>query len=188
MERLRFLLTHSPSSINARCPSSGDTPLILAARAGHKEVVHLLLKLGTDVTAQNDADENALEVASDEMKKIILCMWIPNSSHPPPTSLPIPLVFITCDTSLFPLPFSSHPPSFPSHLITCDLPIASIEHEDRAMTTAQALLQSAWLGDAVSVKKSLEVRESALSNILNYMVIYSQGKVISTLIVGIVMA
>lgn len=33
----------------------------------------------------------------------------------------------------------------------------SIQHEDRAMSNVQALLHSAWLGDAVSVKKSLEV-------------------------------
>ena len=31
----------------------------------------------------------------------------------------------------------------------------SIKHEDRAMTNAQALLQAAWLGDAVSVKRCL---------------------------------
>ena len=31
----------------------------------------------------------------------------------------------------------------------------SISHEDRSITNAQALLRSAWLGDAVSVKKHL---------------------------------
>ena len=31
----------------------------------------------------------------------------------------------------------------------------SIKHEDRAMTNAQALLQAAWLGDTVSVKRCL---------------------------------
>jgi len=30
------------------------------------------------------------------------------------------------------------------------------------MSNAQALLQSAWLGDAVSLKKSLEVREKSV--------------------------
>ncbi len=33
--------------------------------------------------------------------------------------------------------------------------VGSITHEDRAMSNAQALLQSAWIGDAVSVKKYL---------------------------------
>ena len=33
--------------------------------------------------------------------------------------------------------------------------VGSIQHEDRAMSNAQALLQSAWLGDAVSVKRYL---------------------------------
>lgn len=37
------------------------------------------------------------------------------------------------------------------------LPISSesIGHEDRSMTNAKALLQSAWLGDAVSVERCL---------------------------------
>ena len=35
------------------------------------------------------------------------------------------------------------------------VPVGSIQHEDRAMSNAQALLQSAWLGDAVSVKRYL---------------------------------
>ncbi len=33
--------------------------------------------------------------------------------------------------------------------------LASIRHDGRLMANAQALLQSAWLGDAVSVKQSL---------------------------------
>ena len=33
--------------------------------------------------------------------------------------------------------------------------VDSITHEDRAMTNAQALLQTAWLGDAVSIKRCL---------------------------------
>lgn len=33
--------------------------------------------------------------------------------------------------------------------------LGSIIHEGRAMSNAQALLQSAWIGDAVSVKKYL---------------------------------
>ena len=34
-------------------------------------------------------------------------------------------------------------------------PSVSIDHEDKSMTNAKALLQSAWLGDIVSVKRCL---------------------------------
>lgn len=72
LKRLQYLLSNSPSSVDARCPSSGDTPLIAAAREGHEDVVQLLLKYRVDVTIQNEADETALDVASDAIKKIIL--------------------------------------------------------------------------------------------------------------------
>ena len=40
--------------------------------------------------------------------------------------------------------------------LNCSLYTAgSIQHEDRAMSNAQAFLQSAWLGDAVSIKRYL---------------------------------
>ena len=72
LDRLTGLLDTAPDCINARCPSSGDTPLIVAARAGNVEVIKLLLKHGADVTTQNDLDETALDVASDDIRKTIL--------------------------------------------------------------------------------------------------------------------
>lgn len=72
LERLKTLITRLPSSVNVRCLISGDTPLISAAREGHMDVVELLLKHGADVTVQNDADETALDVCSEEMRKVIL--------------------------------------------------------------------------------------------------------------------
>lgn len=44
----------------------------MAAREGHSKVVELLLKLGADATAQNFDDETALDVASNEMRRLIL--------------------------------------------------------------------------------------------------------------------
>ena len=72
LQRLQSLLTRLPSSVNARCPSSGDTPLIAAVREGHMDVVKLLLKFSADVTAQNDSDESALDVATEAMRKVLL--------------------------------------------------------------------------------------------------------------------
>jgi len=72
LDKLTALLDADPDCINARCPSSGDTPLIIAARAGDRGVVKLLLKCGADVTIQNGLEETALEVSSVDMKKLIL--------------------------------------------------------------------------------------------------------------------
>ena len=68
------MLDRVPSSVNARCPSSGDTPLIAAAREGHFDVVNLLLKYGADVTAQNDSDETAFDVSTEDMRRVLLGM------------------------------------------------------------------------------------------------------------------
>ena len=45
---------------------------------------------------------------------------------------------------------------------------ASIDHEDRSMSNAKALLQSAWLGDAVSVKRCLVSIALSIKNALLY--------------------
>lgn len=76
MDRLSSLLIQSPESVYARCPSSGDTPLIIAARLGYMDAVQLLLKHGADATIQNDAEETALEVASAAMRKDMLSMGL----------------------------------------------------------------------------------------------------------------
>ena len=72
LDKLTSLLDIDPDCVNARCPSSGDTPLIIAARAGDTGVLKLLLKCGADVTMQNDLEETALDVASADIKKMIL--------------------------------------------------------------------------------------------------------------------
>ena len=60
------------AAVDARCPLTGDTPLIVAARNGHERAAELLVLLGADVTLQNDMEENVLEVASKKIKKNIL--------------------------------------------------------------------------------------------------------------------
>ena len=89
------------------------------------------------MTVENDADENALDVASESVKRVILGKM----------SLRVMASLVSLQPSNN---FYAH------NYIMCYL-VESIQHEDRAVSNAQALLQSAWLGDAVSVKKSLEV-------------------------------
>ncbi len=71
-ERLQSLLSDPNASLDARCPMTGDTPLIAAARQGHERVVELLVQMGADLTLTNDAEESALEVASKKLRKIML--------------------------------------------------------------------------------------------------------------------
>ena len=51
---------------------TGDTPLIIASRNGHQDMVEMLLNHGADLTLQNDNGENALDVASPALRKNIL--------------------------------------------------------------------------------------------------------------------
>ena len=51
---------------------TGDTPLIIAARNGHEDIVEMLLNHGADLTLQNDNGESALDVASPALRKSIL--------------------------------------------------------------------------------------------------------------------
>lgn len=71
-ERLQSLLGDPNALLDVRCPLTGDTPLIAAARHGHERVVELLVQMGADLTLTNDAEESALEVASKKIKKIML--------------------------------------------------------------------------------------------------------------------
>ena len=71
-DRLQSLLNDPKAAVDARCPLTGDTPLIAAARNGHERAVELLVRLGADMTLQNDMEENALEVASKKIRRNIL--------------------------------------------------------------------------------------------------------------------
>ena len=92
------------------------------------EVIKLLLRYSADITVQNDSDETVLDIASQRIKRII--------------------IGVSYEWEEF--------QDGRVNMNLCFFP-ESIYHEDRAMSNAQALLQSAWLGDAVSVKRSLDV-------------------------------
>ncbi len=61
----------------------------------------------------------------------------------------------TLTLPLPPVPPLPLPPAPPPLYVSTEC----IHHEDRSMSNAQALLQSAWLGDAVSLRKCVEVRD-----------------------------
>ncbi|CAI8015862.1 hypothetical protein GBAR_LOCUS9797 [Geodia barretti] len=72
LQRLVKLLTEHRDLVDARHPDSGDTPLISAARSGHKDVVDVLLSCGADVTLENDSGDSVLDVAGDRLRRHIL--------------------------------------------------------------------------------------------------------------------
>ena len=62
-EAVRSILTGGRADVNGR-DESGDTPLIVAARAGHDDVVQALLVARADPNAKNDAGQTALSLAA----------------------------------------------------------------------------------------------------------------------------
>jgi mitogen-activated protein kinase kinase kinase 19 len=72
LERLQKLLTEHRDLVDARHPDSGDTPLISAARSGHKDVVDVLLSCGADITLESDSGDSVLDVAGDRLRRHIL--------------------------------------------------------------------------------------------------------------------
>ncbi|CAI8045060.1 hypothetical protein GBAR_LOCUS24942 [Geodia barretti] len=80
LERLVKLLTEHRDLVDARHPDSGDTPLISAARSGHKDpftgtwaqVVDVLLSCGADVTLENNSGDSVLDVEGDRLRRHIL--------------------------------------------------------------------------------------------------------------------
>ncbi len=114
LSRLKSLISSSRGSLNVHSPSSGDTPLIVAAREGHKEIITFLLMMGADVTIENDADENALDVGTEEIRRLILSehewVWFRHTVQ----ELPIECLVLHVNNLLL-LLFRLHPTRGQSH-------------------------------------------------------------------------
>jgi len=66
LRRAREILSRRANAVDINgCDDLGDTPLILAARNGHFELVQLLLEKGADVEATNSSNDTALISASE---------------------------------------------------------------------------------------------------------------------------
>lgn len=62
-EAVKSILAGGRADVNGR-DESGDTPLIVAARAGHDDVVQALLVARADPNAKNNAGQTALSLAA----------------------------------------------------------------------------------------------------------------------------
>ena len=147
LERLRGLLQQSPWSVDARCRHTGDTALIKASRQSHDKVraapsplspspphwCHAAWSQAVALLVQSCAADVTLQ---NDVGESALDVATPQLRHDI-------LGRLSAHPSVCTLPSPPPPPP------------ALLENEDRAMSTAQALLESAWLGDAVSVMKHL---------------------------------
>lgn len=73
-ETVRSILAAGRADVNGR-DESGDTPLIIAARAGHDDVVRALLVARADPNVKNDGNQTALSSAAagghDEVVRLL---------------------------------------------------------------------------------------------------------------------
>jgi ankyrin repeat protein len=65
LEKVKTLLKHDPSLVSLRENEYGDTPLHLAALAGHLDVVRVLIDNKADVNAKNKEGYTPLHLASE---------------------------------------------------------------------------------------------------------------------------
>eukprot|EP00300_Choanocystis_sp_HF-7_P007404 c15279_g1_i3.p1 GENE.c15279_g1_i3~~c15279_g1_i3.p1 ORF type:complete len:156 (+),score=20.19 c15279_g1_i3:34-468(+) len=74
------ILQSSPFLLNARLDSGGTTPLILAAMRGREGVVRLLLEMGANVQAHDDAGMTPLHVATQYCRADVAKVLIENGA------------------------------------------------------------------------------------------------------------
>jgi hypothetical protein len=95
LDEIRILLQRERVSIDVS-NASGQTPLILAARHGHKEIVEFLLEQGADVNASDNEGKNAWYHAAfnhhDSVAKILVqhgATWQSIERRPQPEPLDV---------------------------------------------------------------------------------------------------
>jgi ankyrin repeat protein len=64
VNHLRSAISQNPEIVNTVDDSWSSSPLMMAAQAGHLELVELLIEAGANVNAQNDCNSTALMFAS----------------------------------------------------------------------------------------------------------------------------
>ena len=104
----------------------------------------MLLGCGADVTLENDNEETVLQVARDDLKKHIISEGVCVCGG-----------VIECEREREREREREAGREEKWREIRYFISPESISHEDRSMSNAKALLQSAWLGDAVTVKRCL---------------------------------
>ncbi|XP_067653211.1 serine/threonine-protein phosphatase 6 regulatory ankyrin repeat subunit B-like [Haliotis asinina] len=65
LHQVKYLLSHDPANVNSR-GQAGRTPAMIAAVAGHRALLELLVEKGANLTLLDDEDNNILHVACME--------------------------------------------------------------------------------------------------------------------------